>query len=339
MKLPHKLIWSASVVAMTIGLCSCGGGHSSSSAREPKIERMVFACDATFENIMDQEIDVFEYSYNTKKRQAWVIPYYVSQRAAIDSLLDTNNSVRTIVTARTLNSQEKAYLRNRDLNVREKKIAVDAIALIVNEKNPQDVISLRELRQVLSGEVKKWDEMWPSKLDSIRVVFDQNGSSVMQFLRDSICGGTPFGANVYAENSSREVFDAVVSRPNAVGIVSVSWVSADMDGTTLSKEEMRRRSSESDTTNLSFSSDVKVMAVSGDNSVEAYKPYQAYIFDGRYPLYRPVYMITTTVGGTLNNSFFAFVTGMQGQKVIQLTGVLPATVQPRMVNVSIGGGE
>lgn len=45
-------------------------------------------------------------------------------------------------------------------------------------------------------------------------------------------------------------------------------------------------------------------------------------------------MITTSVGGTLNRAFYSFVTGMQGQKVIQLTGVLPATVQPRMVQLS-----
>ncbi len=327
-----------SAAALTVAaLCSCGGSQSSGKDAGPKVEKMVLACDASFENIMDQEIDVFEYSYNTKKRQAWVIPYYVSQRAAIDSLLDPDNSVRTIVTARTLTPQEKTHLRNRKLNVREKRIAVDAIALIVNEKNPQDVISLKELRQVLSGEVQTWDEMWPTKLDTIRVVFDQNGSSVMQFVRDSICGGVPFGPNVYAEESARDVFEAVNSRPNALGIVGVSWVSANMDGTALSKDEIRRRSSESDTTNLSFRSDVKVLAVAGDNSVQAYKPYQAYIFDGRYPLFRSVYMITTTVGGTLNNSFFAFVTGMQGQKVIQLTGVLPAVFQPRMVNVTVAG--
>lgn len=323
---------SATLAALT----ACGGNRTSEPT-EPKIEKMVLASDATFENIVDQEIDVFEYTYNTNKRQAFVIPYYVSQRAAFDSLLNTDNSVRTIVAARTLTPDEKRYLTSRNIKPREKQIAVDAIALIVNEKNPQDVISLKELRQVLSGEVKTWNEMWPTKLDSIRVVFDQNGSSVMQFLRDSICGGTPFGPNVYAEQSSRDVFEAVTSRPNAIGIVSVSWVSANMDGTTLSKEEMRQRSSANDTTMLSFNSSVKVMAVAGDESVQAYKPYQAYIYDGRYPLYRPIYMITTSVGGTLNSAFYAFVTGMQGQKVIQLTGVLPAVFQPRMVNVTVAG--
>ncbi|MDE7387644.1 MAG: substrate-binding domain-containing protein [Muribaculaceae bacterium] len=334
MKLTYPLI--AALAPAALALASCGAG-SSNEVSGPKVEKMVLASDATFQNIVDQEIDVFEYTYNTKKRQAYVIPYYVSQRAAFDSLLNLDNSVRTIITSRTLTADEKKYLRSHNLKPRERKIAVDAIALIVNDKNPQDVISLNELRSVLSGETRTWGEMWPTKLDSIRVIFDQNGSSVMQFLRDSICGGADFGPNVYAEQSARDVFDAVTSRPNALGIVSVSWISTDMNGTELSKDELRRRSSESDTTNLTFNPAVKVMAVAGDGSVQAYKPYQAYIFDGRYPLYRPIYITTTTVGGTLNNAFYSFVTGMQGQKVIQLTGVLPAVYQPRMVNVTTQG--
>ena len=332
-----KNIYLATMAAAALltGLSSCD--KKAESTQTSGIATI--ACDASFENILSQEIDVFEYSYNNKRRQAWVIPYYVSQREAIDSLMDPDNSVRTIVTARRLTKQEKARLHNRKLKPREQRIAVDAIALIVNEKNPQDVISLKELRQILSGEIKTWDEMWPTKLDTIRVVFDQNGSSIMQFMRDSICGGVRFGSNVYAEQSARDVFDAVTSRPNALGIVGVSWVSADMDGTVISKEEMRARSTANDTTMLEFNPAIKVMAVAGDGSVQAYKPYQAYIFDGRYPLFRSVYMITTTVGGTLNNAFYSFVTGMQGQKVIQLTGVLPAIVQPRMVNVSTAGAQ
>lgn len=327
---------TAAAMAAALGLTACG--ERKPGKAEQRVEHMRLVADATFENIVDQEIDVFEYYYNNTRRQALVVPYYVNQSAAFDSLLADGN-VRTIIAARKLTPAEKTRLRNRKRKPREQKIAVDAVALIVNPKNPQDVISMKELRGILSGEIKTWKDMWPTTLDTIRVVFDENGSSLVQFMRDSINGGKPFGAAVYAEGSSREVFDAVSRRPGALGIIGVSWVSTDMDGTTLSKEEMRERSEKSDTTNLSFHPDVKVMAVSGDDSPQAFKPYQAYIFDGRYPLFRPIYMITTSVGGTLNSAFYSFVTGMQGQKVIQLTGVLPATVQPRMVQLTGGDGD
>lgn len=300
----------------------------------PKVQQMQIACDATFQNIMDQEIDVFEYSYSNKKRLALVVPYYVSQNVAFDSLLDPDNSIRTIVAGRRLTDAEKTRLRNQKKKPREQRIAVDAVALIVNNDNPQDVISMQELRDILSGKIARWSDMWPTKLDSIRLVFDQNGSSMVQFMRDSVNAGQPFGAKVYAEHSAAEVFEAVGKYKNAIGVIGVSWITTDMNGQNITRDEMRRRSTANDTTNLSFTDRVKVLAVASDNSPQAYKPYQAYIYDGRYPLYRSVYMISTSVGGSLNNAFYAFVTGMQGQKVIQLSGILPATVQPRMVNVS-----
>ena len=323
---------------MALGALSLvGGGKRGGEPVGPKVERMKLACDASFENIMDQEIDVFEYSYSNKKRQAYVVPYYLPQQQCFDSLLNEDTGVKTIVAARRLTDAEKLRLKNHKRNPREQRIAVDAIALIVNNENPQDVISMQELRDILSGKVMSWRDMWPTKLDSIRLVFDQNGSSLVQFMRDSINGGEPIKAKAYAENSSREVFDAVSRRPNALGVIGVSWITTDMSGTVISREEMRERSTTNDTTSLAFSNKIKVLAVSGDESIDAYKPYQAYIFDGRYPLYRSIYMITTTVGGSFNNAFYSFVTGMQGQKVIQMTGVLPATVQPRMVNVSVSG--
>lgn len=319
-----------------LALSGCGKQTAQKKA-EPKVDKMQLACDASFENIMDQEIDIFEYSYSNKHRQAYVIPYYLPQQQCFDSLLNPDNSIRTIVAARRLTNEEKIRLKNRKLKPREQRIAVDAIALIVNNDNPQDVISMQELRDILSGKVASWKDMWPTKLDSIRLVFDQNGSSLVQFMKDSINGGEPIRAKAYAENSSREVFDVVSHSKNALGVIGVSWITTDMNGAVISRDEMRERSTANDTTSLTFSNKIKVLAVSGDESIDAYKPYQAYIFDGRYPLYRSIYMITTSVGGTLNNAFYAFVTGMQGQKVIQLTGVLPATVQPRMVNVSVSG--
>lgn len=85
--------------------------------------------------------------------------------------------------------------------------------------------------------------------------------------------------------------------------------------------------------NIDNLKDVKVLKIRGNNEVTAYKPYQAYIFDGSYPLYRSVYMVSTAPGGTVTHRFYSFVTGFQGQKIIQMTGILPATVRPRMVEL------
>jgi len=328
-------ILTAAAVCTLTALTACGD-YGKSARESMKTQKTSVVCDAGFENILAQEIDVFEYTYREKKRDVMIIPYYTSQRDAIDSLLNPDNTIKTIVIPRELTKEEKARLTNQKRHARQARIAVDAIALIVNKDNPLDLISTQELSEILSGQTAQWNDIEPSPLGSIQVIFDSNGSSTQQYMRDSLLNGGRFGDNVFAQTSNRDVFRVVSERKNALGIIGVSWISSDMNGTTLTREELRRQAAaSSDTTQLAFNADIKVLKVyRSGSSAEARKPYQAYIFDGSYPLYRSIFMITTTVSGTLDNAFYSFVTGYQGQKVIQLTGILPATVQPRMVSLT-----
>lgn len=284
-------------------------------------------CDATFENIMSQEIDVFEYIYPN----ASIIPYYVDEHSAIDSLLDLKT--KAIVITRELTDKEKDYLKSKGKNVKQKKIAVDAIALIVNPANDVTVLSKKEISQILSGELTRWDQVdvQSRNLGDIEVVFDHQGSSTVQYMRDSLLNGQEFGAKVFAQKNPSDVFKAVAANKNAIGIIGVSWISSDMTSREMTREELAAASEASDTTVTSFDPSVKVLKVRGNNEVTAYKPYQAQIFDGTYPLFRSVYMINTAVGGSIVHGFFSFVTSFRGQKIIQMTGILPATVSPRMV--------
>ncbi|MBQ9073911.1 MAG: substrate-binding domain-containing protein [Muribaculaceae bacterium] len=286
-------------------------------------------CDNSFENIMSQEIDVFEY---TSKGKASIIPYYVSEKACVDSLLDFKT--KTIVISRDLSEQEREYIKSKDKHARSNRIAIDAIALIVNPENPIEILSEKEIADILSGEVTHWNQLEPSKLGEIQVVFDNEGSSTVKYMRDSLMDGRKFGSNVYAQNTNQDVFKQVQMRKNAIGVIGVSWISADLRTRDMSREERIASLHQQDTTVADFDPTVKVLKVRRDDSIEAYKPYQAYIYDGRYPLYRSIYMITTAANGSLSHGFYSFVTGVIGQKIIQRTGILPARLQPRMVNLN-----
>lgn len=285
-------------------------------------------CDETFENIMSQEIDVFEYIYPN----ASVIPYYTDEKSAVDSLLDMKT--KTVVIARPLTTQETEYLKSKKRPVRQQRIAVDAIALIVNPANPVNVLSKPEIAEILSGKLTRWDEVEPSKLGNIEVVFDHQGSSTVKYMRDSLLNGGNFGENVFAQGTSEAVFKAVADNKNAIGVIGVSWISSDLKNPEMTREQIAAKLEQNDTTEMDFDSRIKVLKVRGNDIVTAYKPYQAYIYDGSYPLYRSIYMVNTAAGGSISQGFYSFVTGFQGQKIIQMTGILPATVQPRMVQVN-----
>ena len=146
-------------------------------------------------------------------------------------------------------------------------IAVDAIALIVNNDNPIEILSISEIRDILTGKITKWSDIEPTKLGDIQVVFDDEGSSTVKYMRDSIMKGEPFGQNVFAQQSSREVFDQVQMRKGAIGIIGVSWISADMRTRDMSRDERIKSLQEQDTTVADFDPAVKVLKVRRDDQL------------------------------------------------------------------------
>ena len=183
-------------------------------------------------NVLQQEIDVYEYIYP----KASIIPYYEDERACFDSLL--NLSTKMIVASRELTDQEQSYLKSKDRQVRQSRIAVDALALIVNPANNIDQMSTTELAEILSGKETEWNNVWPNDgLGRIEVVFDHQGSSTVQFMRDSLLNGAELGSNVFAQKSSEDVFKAVAANKNAIGVIGVSWISTDMATANMSTEE------------------------------------------------------------------------------------------------------
>lgn len=320
----HLLAGALALAALSLASCDKKVDSTSTSGMAK------IACDETFRNILQQEIEVFEYIYPN----ANIMPYYVDEQAAIDSLLNMGG-VKSAVITRMLTEKEKKYLEDHKRHVKQQKIAVDAIALISNPANDlEEPISRTDLSKILSGEITRWDQIGPSKMGKIDVIFEHQASSTVKYMRDSLMNGKPFGANVFAQKTPEDVFKAVAENRNALGIIGVSWISSDLSGRTPTTEELAQSLQVNDTTNLDFDRAVKVLKVRADSVITAYKPYQAYIFDGSYPLYRSIYMVTVAPGSSLGHGFYSFVTGFQGQKLIQMTGILPATVRPRMVSVN-----
>ena len=285
-------------------------------------------CDETFRNIMEQEVDVFEYQYP----DAHILARYGTQSEAIDSLLSLNT--QTIVIARDLTEQEMKYLKTKRSRVRSQKIAVDALAFIINDKNPVEMLTVGELGDILSGESPRWDDLQPCNLGEIKVVVDNAGSSMVKSLSDSLCHGEPLGKNVFAAGSIPDVFAAVEKDPNAIGVLGVSWITSDMSSADMSRDELAESVlSDDPIEGATLTQRVKVMKVRRNDEVRAYKPYQQNIFDGTYPLFRQIYMITTAHPGSPGGGFYSFVTGDIGQKIILKTGIMPARTRIQVVQV------
>lgn len=212
----------AALAALSLLAAFSGCGKKASMQPDPMAK---VACDESFENILEQEINVYEYIYPKED----VLAYYLPENACIDSIM-AMQGVTCAVTTRPLTEKEVSFLRSNKKIVNQKKIAVDALAIIVNPENPVEILSKKEIAEILSGEVSRWDQVEPCKLGEIDVIFDHQGSSTVKFMRDSILNGKAFGPNVSAVKTNPDVFKAVAENKNAMGVIGVSWVSSDMQG-------------------------------------------------------------------------------------------------------------
>ena len=287
-------------------------------------------CDESFQSVLEQEIAVFEYQYP----EASIMPEYINEHDALDSLF--NNKVDLIIISHDLTDQQKKSLKKIGRGYRSKMIAVDAVAIIVNKQNDIDELSMDDLRDIFTGKVKRWGEVFPTKLknDTIKVMFDGSGTGVVHYMKEKFLDGGKFGPNIYARGSSQDVFDAVEQYKNVIGFIGVSWITSDLKSAEIPiAQKYEELKTKNEVSVIDFTDRIKVMPVRGDDQVQGVKPYQAHISSGDYPLVRTIWAIDASYNGTLDHGFFTFLTGVIGQKIILQTGILPAAEPVRTVEV------
>jgi phosphate transport system substrate-binding protein len=298
-------------------LASCGNSSKPKLTDTPTAGTILIVSDESYQPLISTEADTFTGLY----RNAKIEVKYLPEADAFKQFTD-NDSVRLIVSARELNESEQNYFKGRNLLPVTTKIAVDAVALIVNNDNVDTLIKYDQVSGIITGKIFSWKQVNKNAvMDSISIVFDRNGSANTRYLKEKFLGNKPFPTNCYAVNSNAEVVDYVSRNKNTIGVISVNWIS-DKD----------------DPSANNFLKKVRVAEIAPpDSSKDAgyfFKPYQGYIALQQYPLTRNVYIINREGRSGLGTGFASFVAGDQGQRIVRLIGMLPATIPVRLIHVN-----
>jgi phosphate transport system substrate-binding protein len=299
-------------------LTSCGSNSTHEKYTDtPTSGEILIVADESYEPIVSVQIDTFMEIYKYAKIHVRYLP-----EAEVFNQLMNNDSVRIAIVARDLTKEEKAFFDSKKIIPRPLKVAADAIALVVNKGNADTLLTYEQLGDIITGKVSTWNQLNNGGMkDSIRIVFDKNGSANARFLNERFLKGHDFPKNAFATNSNANVVDYVSQMKGAVGVIGVNWIS-DND----------------DPTSNNFLSKVNVVAVSlpdtGKAEREYVKPYQAFIALKTYPLVRDVYIISREGRNGLGTGFASFVAGDKGQRMIRLQGLLPATMPVRIINAN-----
>jgi len=281
----------------------CFGCNGSDSPDEtPTYGQISISVDETFKPLIDSEIFTFEGIYNYTDVNA----SYKTEMEAFNDLM--NDTIRLIIVPRQLNKDELKEFEKWEIVPKVTKIAYDAVALISSKDLKDSTLTLDEIKTLLSdGSV--------SSFKNVKVVFDNNNSSTINFLKEKT-GVKQLSSNCYALTSNSAVIDYIAKEKNCIGVIGVNWIS-DRD----------------DTTNLSFLNSVRVMEISTNENSEYFKPYQAYIAQKIYPLWREVYIISKEAYTGLGTGLTAFIASERGQRIVLKFGLVPATMPVRLVEL------
>lgn len=277
------------------------------------------ACDENFKYLMNAEIDAFE----AHNELAVINPIYSNENEVIRLLLE--DSVRLALTTRDLNAKEQLTVKEKKMRVLKFLIAFDGITFITNKTNPDSLISLPNIKKILTGEITEWKQINPqSPLDTIRVIFENNESGIIRYVSDSIIKGGSLSPHLYAMNNSDELIDKVSKLPNAIGIIGFNVLNNEVGLNTLDQQDKFR-----------------LMRVGKEENAtlqNTYLPYAGDIKNEDYPFWRAVYVLLSDPRSGLSSGFSIFLAHDIGQMVILKSGLLPAVSDPQNLSVNIIDG-
>lgn len=274
---------------------------------------IAISVDNTFEPIIRRELDMFKYDVPDGHITAMFRP----ENDVLNDLF--RDSVKVAFTTRKLTTEESKPFTDRKIDIHQNIIARDAVALIVNPGNTDSTFTMSELRKVFTSETATWQDHKKGSINGeIMLVLDNNKSSTGRYIKEIAGAKGLTGKNIYSLSKNTEVIQYVKTHKNALGVIGVNWISEKADSTT-----------------LTFLSGIKVVSLAPDRTEKGagnyYKPYQAYIAQGFYPMTRNMYVISVETHPGLGTGFAYFIKSDKGQRIILKSGLVPAEGVVRIV--------
>ena len=300
------------LILIPLELVSCVGKNPPPQ-ETPTRGNIKITVDESFQPLLDTEVYTFTQLYTN----ATIKPQYKPEYDVITDFM--NDSIEVIVTSRKLTEDQIKYLRDSLIVARTITFAYDALALVTNKANMDTLLKYDQVKDIFLGRATTWKDLDPkSKIGDISVIFDNTRSGNIRYFREQfdITGDLP--GNFFAVKTNTEVIDYVSRNLNALGIVSVNWIS-DKD----------------DSTSRNHAGKVNILGISRAFIDDGYyyRPSQGFIYDKSYPFVREIYFITRETFTGLGSGFIQWATAEQGQRIVLKSGLVPATMPIRLVQI------
>ena len=261
------------IVASSLALAGCAksGGASQTS--------LTVTGSTTVLPIAEVAAEDFQ-TANPGKR---VLVAGVGSSAGIESVSNGTSDIGT--SSRDLKPEEKP------LGLVDTKIALDAIAVIVNPSNPVSGLTKAQVSEIFQGKIKNWKDVGGPDLE-IGLVNRDEASGTREAFSKFVLGTADFDPTAAVLPGTGQVRSVVAQAAGAVGYISLGFVD----------------------------STVKALAVDGIPANEKT------VADGTYPLWRYLHFFTKGDPKGLAKAYIDYILSADVQNtVVRDAGFLPIT--------------
>lgn len=256
--------------------------------------KIYVSADETFKPIIDEHVQVYESNNPGTK----IIVNYKAEAECFADLF--TDSIRMVIATRKFSVDERdIIIDSLGIGPKSMVVARDGISLIVHPSMTDTLLTMKNVKEILTGKFKK----------KLIPVFDGvKATSTVRFIIDSVLRGDSLTPEAMAARSSEGVIDYVSKNTGVIGFIGVSWIG-----------------NPEDETQLSFLKKVRVVNIESTDKPGSYiKAYQANIYAKRYPMVRDlVYILKENYRG-LGTGFANFMSGEIGQIVFKRAYLAPA---------------
>ncbi len=191
-------------------------------------------------------------------------------------------------------------IKHSELHATLHPVAWDALAIIVNKKNPLSNLTMEQVIDIYSGKITNWKSL--NGRDATIHLYTRSGkiSGVGYAIRQYIFKDSDMDfKSDYVVNSSGPLEKACETDVDAIAITGVS--------------SARKRN-------------VKIIKFDGMT------PSYANLKAGKYFLYRPLYLVTSPAPSKVTTKFIAYASSREGRRIIRENGTVPYLDAPQLLS-------
>lgn len=203
-----------------------------------------------------------------------------------------NGTTDICASSRDMKQQEKDEAKSKNVNIVEKVIAFDGLAVIVHPDNPISELTMEQIKKIFTGAYKNWKELGGPD-QPITALSRESNSGTYVFFQEHVLEKENFDPTVKLMPASSSIAQSVSQDKWSIGYLGLGYT----------KE-----------------GNVKVLNVKKDANSPAVTPNHTTVLDKSYSIARPLFLIFNGEPQGINASYLEFCMSPEGQKIVEETG-------------------